>query len=255
MTFYLNKNNGTVGFEATWKDALLAGCELGNHTYSHNHLPDYADDAARAKDITDASGYIENTLGQSASCSFAYPFGEVGWDAFFNGKFLFARTVNSGTIKPLDNTDPLKLPIFPVLASQTESDFNPVLDTSAKEKSWVIFMFHSILPGDNWYAGVTCDAVVKSLDHGKASGNLWMDTVERVGSYWLAQKLFASLQPQGDTNTKHWAWSLPPRFPSGQYLRVRVTGGTLSQNGQPLSWNAHGFYEVSLDAGSLDWHA
>jgi hypothetical protein len=29
-----------------------------------------------------------------------------------------------------------------------------------------------------------------------------------------------------------------------------VDGGTLSQDGVPLPWNEHGFYEVALDVGS-----
>jgi hypothetical protein len=32
---------------------------------------------------------------------------------------------------------------------------------------------------------------------------------------------------------------------------VRVDGGTLSQNGQPLPWNPRGYYEVALDLGTL----
>ncbi len=44
---------------------------------------------------------------------------------------------------------------------------------------------------------------------------------------------------------------LPDHFPAGKRLRVRVDGGTLSQNGQTLAWDAHGYYEIALDAGSL----
>lgn len=255
MTFYLcPPGTGTTDYEATWKDALAAGCELGNHTCKHQQLSAYPSAGAIAQDILQCSAYIENVLGQKQPCSFAYPFGDTGWKAAFSGKFVLARSVFSGTIKPLDSTDPLALPIFSVTASQTESDFNPALDKSIREKSWVIFMFHSILPGDNWYAGVNSAAVVNSLEHAKASGNLWLDTVERVGTYWLAEKQFATLQAQGDDTTRTWTWVLPNRFPQGAYLRVRTTGGILSQNGVKLPWNPHGFYEVSLDAGKLEWH-
>jgi len=44
---------------------------------------------------------------------------------------------------------------------------------------------------------------------------------------------------------------LPEHFPPGRYLRVKVDGGTLSQNGKPLAWDDHGYYEVALDAGAL----
>ena len=39
----------------------------------------------------------------------------------------------------------------------------------------------------------------------------------------------------------------------GHFLRVTVDGGTLSQNGQALVWDGHGYYEVALDAGTLTW--
>jgi len=44
---------------------------------------------------------------------------------------------------------------------------------------------------------------------------------------------------------------LPDHFPAGKYVRVTVTGGTLSQGGKVLPWNDAGFYEVALDPGSL----
>jgi hypothetical protein len=40
-------------------------------------------------------------------------------------------------------------------------------------------------------------------------------------------------------------------LPPGKYLRVKVDGGTLTQAGQTLAWDEHGYYEVALDAGSL----
>jgi hypothetical protein len=37
-------------------------------------------------------------------------------------------------------------------------------------------------------------------------------------------------------------------------VRVRVDGGTLTQRGQRLIWDEHGYYEVALDRGSLTLH-
>jgi hypothetical protein len=89
--------------------------------------------------------------------------------------------------------------------------------------------------------------------HARGTGGLWIDTVERIGSYWLAEKLFHDLTPQGDSNSKTWSWTLPGQFPANSYLRVTVDGGTLSQNGSDLPWNNHGFYEAALDMGTLEW--
>jgi hypothetical protein len=51
--------------------------------------------------------------------------------------------------------------------------------------------------------------------------------------------------------TSTWTWTLPAHFPAARHLRVTVDGGTLSQNGEALAWDGHGYYEVALDAGSL----
>lgn len=55
----------------------------------------------------------------------------------------------------------------------------------------------------------------------------------------------------GDATT--WTWTLPDHFPGGHSLRVAVDGGTLTQGGEPLPWDGHGFYEIALDAETLTW--
>ena len=64
-----------------------------------------------------------------------------------------------------------------------------------------------------------------------------------------------SVWPSATTTTsgsnKTWTWTLPGQFPTGKYLRVKVDGGTLTQNGAPVVWDSHGYYEVALDAKTL----
>jgi len=74
------------------------------------------------------------------------------------------------------------------------------------------------------------------------------DTVANVGAYWVGQKLV-----EGGASGNSWAWKLPAHFPAGRFVRVKVDGGTFSQGGRALSWDGHGYYEVSLDTGALDW--
>jgi len=64
-----------------------------------------------------------------------------------------------------------------------------------------------------------------------------------------ARQGFEDLTPTEDT----WTWNLPDHSLHGLVLRVTVDGGTLSQGDEPLAWDAHGCYEVSLDASSLSW--
>jgi hypothetical protein len=89
------------------------------------------------------------------------------------------------------------------------------------------------------------------LDRMKSLGDVWADAVVNVAAYWRAQKLFAGLAPSTARGRTTWRWELPPGFPPGRYLRVRVDGGALTQGGGELRWDEHGYYEVALDAAEL----
>jgi hypothetical protein len=115
-------------------------------------------------------------------------------------------------------------------------------------------LFHSLLPGDNCYAGVPASDVTDSVGHAKSLSDVWIDTVANVGAYWLAERALthAAAASSGGGGTT-FTWTLPAHFPAGKYLRVTVSGGTLRQGAAQLVWNGNGFYEVALDAGSLSW--
>jgi hypothetical protein len=89
------------------------------------------------------------------------------------------------------------------------------------------------------------------MSYGRGLRDVWMGTVANVAAYWRAQKLLSGTAPATSGTTTTWTWTLPPQFPHGKYLRVRVDGGTLAQGGRPLPWDEHGYYEVALDAGAL----
>ena len=73
-----------------------------------------------------------------------------------------------------------------------------------------------------------------------------------VGAYWRGQKTLSGVTPAAAPGGgQTWTWTKPDNFPEGKVLRVTVDGGTLSQGGTPVIWDPHGYYEISLDAGSL----
>lgn len=41
------------------------------------------------------------------------------------------------------------------------------------------------------------------------------------------------------------------QFPPNKCLRVSTNGGTLTQNRKTVSWDSHGYYEISLDEKAL----
>ena len=262
MTFYLTTNNDAEpGFLETWQRAVKDGHELGNHSVHHCHagltgctsgrpLPTLDDE------LDEATNYIVQHTPQKTVWTAASPFGDAGYDHPATARFFVNRGVPSGMIAPNDRTDPYNLPVHPVIAGETAARFNQVTDAARAGGKWVIFLVHTLMPADAvWYAPVAIGDVTSGMKHARSLPDVWTGTLVDVAAYWRGQKLLsearptATATPAGTSTT--WTWTLPPHFPAGKVLRVRVNGGTLSQNGRPLPWSPHGYYELALDAGSL----
>ncbi len=255
----------STDFDATWQDVLAAGHEIGNHTEHHYYVSqlvaanfpgvaDFTVAAAAAQELDRCDDYIRNVIGQNGVWTMAYPYGDTGWKTFLNDRYLFARTVHDGHVTPNQDIDPLLLPTYTVNAGDNQATFAEKIDQAADSGAWRTILFHSLLPtADDWYAGVPVGDVVGAIEYGKDKGLVWLDSVVNVGAYWTAARLLGAAQPVQRGDQFVWNWRLPRHFPRGKYLRVTVGGGRLSQNGDDLIWDPHGFYEVALDAGSLTW--
>jgi len=156
-------------------------------------------------------------------------------------------------VGPADTTDPFLLPVIPAAGGEPMSKFNGDIDTAQTQGKWVTFLFHSLLPGQNWYAGVDIGVVTGSIAHAKSLADVWIDTFANVGAYWIGQRTLQAVMPGAPGGSTTWMWKLPAHFPPGRFLRVTVDGGTLGQNNTILAWDGHGYYEVALDAGTLTW--
>jgi peptidoglycan/xylan/chitin deacetylase (PgdA/CDA1 family) len=255
VTFYLTTNNATsAAAQTTWKTARAAGHELGNHTVHHCYFDQACGGApagSSASEVDDATTFIKGTLGAPDVWTLAYPYGDTGYEPLAKDRFFLAR--GGGTVKPGGTSDPWNLPIFAASGGEAASVFIDRIDAARGEGSWLIFLFHSLAPDNEaWYAPVDVANVTASIDHAKSSGDTWIDTLANVGAYWIGQGLVEKAATTGSASLETWTWSVPAHFPPGRFVRVTVDGGTLSQ-GSTLDWNGHGFYEVSLDAGTLTW--
>ncbi|HWU49800.1 MAG TPA: polysaccharide deacetylase family protein [Asticcacaulis sp.] len=266
-TFYIVPNaQGESGYEATFKDIVALGNELGNHTWHHCRaaqlggadLKGCPDGFSIDEELDKTSAYIKS-LGQPDVWTMAYPFGDTGYIDAVKPRFLLARGVFPGLVGADDNTNPYILPIVAHAGDPNPPGgddvavFNADLDRAQAEGKWLVFLFHTLLPtSSNWGAGENVAAVTGSMEYAK-SHDMWIDSVVNIGSYWIGERLVdnAAKTQSGDVTT--WSWTLPPHFPAGRVLRVTVDGGELSQGGKALAWDPHGYYEVSLDAGSLSW--
>jgi peptidoglycan/xylan/chitin deacetylase (PgdA/CDA1 family) len=259
-TFYITTGNTTgPAYDATWIQAANDGSEIGNHTVHHCHanltgcgFGAGAPFATLGEELDQCSAAITQRYPQAAVWTAASPYGDRGYDANAPSRFLVNRGVQPGMIAPNDDTDPYNLPCYAAVRADTAARFNKVTDAARAAGKWTIFLIHAITPtSENGYAPVAIGEITGGMAYGRGLRDVWMGTVANVAAYWRAQKLLSGIAPATSGTTTTWTWTLPPQFPRGKYLRVKVDGGTLAQGGRPLPWDDHGYYEVALDAGLL----
>jgi hypothetical protein len=264
VTYYITTvNNWYAGYDATWKEALVRGNELGNHTVNHcnadlTNCPGGTSLPTVGAEIDQATDYIKTKLGAPSVTTMAYPYGDIAYRTEAQSRFFLGRVAGPGStggmISPTDSTDPFLLPCIPAQGGEAAAKFNGDIDSARSDGKWVTFLFHSLLPdAQNWYAGVDVTTVTGSIAHAKSLSDVWIDTFANVGAYWIGQRTLLAAMSMSAAGSTTWIWTLPPHFPPGKILRVTVDGGTLRQNTTMLAWDGHGYYEVSLDAGTLTW--
>jgi peptidoglycan/xylan/chitin deacetylase (PgdA/CDA1 family) len=259
MTFYISTGNSSeTSYDSTWTQAVKDGSEIGNHTVHHCHADLTGCSfgtplATLADELDQCTSYIkQHYTGQSDVWTGASPFGDTGYDTSAQSRFFVYRGVGGGTIGANDTTDPFNLPIHLAATGETAAQFDTAIDSAHTAGRWLIILVHTITPTTaSWYNPVAITDVTGSMTHAKGLGDDWVDTLSNVAAYWRGQKILTNVTPAQSGTTSTWTWTLPAHFPPNKFVRVTVTGGKLSQKGTTLPWNGHGYYEVSLDAGSL----
>lgn len=243
MTFYLQTGKSSAADDA-WADAAAAGHELGNHTESHAQT-------GSGEDIDAATAFIESHFGVTPY-TMAAPYGNSSYQPLAETRFLINRGVSNGVIAPNGSSNPFNLPCYIPPEGAAASVLSSQIDSARTAGGWRVLLVHGFTGGsDGAYQPVDIGEFTSSVEYAKALGDLWIDSVENVGAYWLAQKALSSEAPATEGDSQTWSFTLPAHFPPGKCLRVRVDGGTLSQGGQPLTWDDHGYYEIKLDAGPI----
>ncbi|HEV8247788.1 MAG TPA: polysaccharide deacetylase family protein, partial [Polyangiaceae bacterium] len=257
VTWYITSSyNWIAGYDAALKDALAKGMDLGNHTVHHCGASLAGCSGALASidaEVDDCTSYIKDHAGVGNVYTMAYPFGDSGYAATAQARFFLGRGISGGTVAPNDATDPFALPVYGTAGGESADPFNEKVDTARTEGKWTLFLFHGLQPdAEGWeYNPVNVTTVTGTIEHAKALGDVWIDSVTAVGAYWLGQKTFQAVTPSTAGSVTTWTWTLPAHFPPGKYLRVKVDGGSLKQGDTTLAWDGHGYYEVALDPGTL----
>jgi peptidoglycan/xylan/chitin deacetylase (PgdA/CDA1 family) len=243
LTFYLVTGWANAS-NAIWAQAVADGHELGNHTQTHPST-------GTASDVDAATTFLQQKFGVKA-WTMAAPNGSTTYIPIAQTRFLLNRGVGAGYIAPNGSSDPFNLPTYIPPAGASTSALNSQVVTAQAASAWQVFVVHGFTGGsDGAYQPIALSNFVSHVNYTKNLGNLWIDTMTKIGAYWRGQKALSSVTPTTSGTTKTYSWSLPANFPPGKCLRVTVDGGTLKQGGKTLLWNNRGYYEIALDAGSV----
>lgn len=244
FTWYLQTGKQEAG-NAFYQRALDAGHELANHTQNHGS-------GAADQDVNQAQSFLMSQY-SVVGYTMAAPNGSTNnYNSISGQLFILDRGVNDSLIGPDDNTNMQNLPSWIPPQGAGTAQFNPKADAAQSQGKWQTVCIHGFTGGsDGAYQPIDLNGFVQHVNYVKDKGDVWIATMLEAGAYFLGRKAVKAAQPQAQGSDQVYSWTLPDVFPPGQYVRVTVDGGTLSQDGVALPWNDHGFYEVALDAGSL----
>lgn len=229
---WLNGQTSTINqFKATIAD----GQEVANHTYSHQS-------AGSQSDLEQAQTFITMNFGVTAH-SMAAPNCAGAW-ASVAPAVLFQNRGPCGkgvaTVSPRDTTSPFALPAY--LPDTGESAAS--MGSAIQSGKWRLFVLHGFDSQGGTFQPVPIANVTGAMSKAVMDG-YWVETMTNVGAYWQGQKLISASATTSAT------WTLPDKFPPNMCVRITTTGGTVTQKGETIPWDDHGYYEISLSAGEV----
>ena len=253
MTFFLV--SGMAINSTIWAQVAKDGHEIGNHTHHHcladgTHCGVGSWSGSIGAEYDECTDYIKQVLYVDNVWTTAAPFGDTRYDSVALTRFFLNRGVGQGHIAPNDDTDPNHLPTYAPKPNETATTLNAHVDAARAGGYWEIYELHS-LKANEGYAPVDITDLIANIDYAKSKGDVWIDSMVNVGAYWVGQRALSDAKYTESHGSVVVSWTLPQYFPSGKYLRITLSGGTLKQGGVVIPWNDAGFYEVALDPGSL----
>jgi len=240
LTFYMVTSWSSAG-NAVWKQAIKDGHEIGNHTQTHV----CSTASAGQSDLKSKFGLTAYTL--------AAPNGDTSCGSYVSSlNLLLNRGVNGGSISftasdTVANNLNTALPATGAAASSLTS----AIDGAYSKGEWQTFCIHGFTGDANAYQPIPLASVTDAVKTEKEKKDLWIDTMQAVGGYWRAAMVFSKATSATSGTDKTWKWTPPANIPPNTCLRVKSDGGVVKQKGTAVPWDAHGYYEISFNAGEV----
>ena len=244
-TFYVVPSWVKSADIAFWKSVPNDGNEIGNHSQSHSST-------ASLSDLQAAQTWIQSNLGVTAY-TMAAPNGDASWATVAYQVLLLNRGVGDGlastrayTTSPYSSSNvAYNLPCFIPAKGAQAAAITAKVDEAKSANKWKTILVHGFNLNDSGtYQPVDIAQVTAAMTYTKTSG-VWPENAMNVGAYWVGQTLIPASSATSAT------WTLPPHFPPNMCVRISTSGGTVMQKGQAVPWDDHGYFEISLDAGSV----
>jgi peptidoglycan/xylan/chitin deacetylase (PgdA/CDA1 family) len=183
-----------------WKRAVVAGHEIGNHSMSHpcsgnfewarkNALEDYTLERM-ARDIEQADDEIHRLLGVRPT-TFAYPCGQkfigrgentTSYVPLIARRFKIGRGCGDTMVNDPAFFDPAQT-LGVDMDIRPFDQLKPLLDQSIERSAWLVLAGHEI--EDTPAFQTTLTKTIEALARYCRENNVWLDTVDRVGTHIL----------------------------------------------------------------------
>lgn len=221
-----------MGNYAGYTGAPANGDEIGNHSSTHDRNGNAQGYQAMQDTIKTAYGVTPFTG--------ASPYGDASWVAPAKGFFIAHRGVSDSDIKPRTASDNLLFNLPAYIPNSNESSSN--MSSHIKDGIWKVFCVHGF--ASPAYNPVGESDMINTMTKAVSDG-YWTETMGNVAAYFIGQNAISASATTSAT------WTLPANFPPNMCVRITTTGGTVTQNGQEVPWDEHGYYQISLDAKSV----
>jgi len=252
-TFNVSDNADFVDNQSQWIAAAQKGNEITNHTSDHVDLSKLSDSASIADQIIDQAKWLRSLDPSMESVTFAYPYCNTNAmvDRITNREAIIGRTCGGTALFSWSKQPTNWMRMTSHIVSDDLSYANALkgLDNAKNDHSWFVTLNHGV--GGDWLS-VSPEKVTDMFDRALAN-DLWIDTYQRVASYWRASFTMDTVQAVSTSSGWEMRWTSPhARMPKQVHLRIELDKAfftvpvSVFQNGKEIPPEADGSYDVEF---------